>query len=221
MADAAHRAPPFQLLAPFGLRNLGQRDAAFDAERLRIAARLADQAVQAIDDGLGRRARPEVGHPAVGDARHPSLHDLALAAHPDRDRPLHGQGIDAGVGDAVLLARERHQLAGPQRAHHLDLLLDRRPRVVKSSPSASNSTGFQPKATPSLSRPPESTSTAAACLATSAVWRCGRMMMPVTSSTRRVAAARNPKSTNGSWKPWRCVYGPFHPPGRAGLAPST
>src|SRR5438067_2118840 len=64
----------------------------------------------------------------------------------------------------------------------------RRPRVRKSSPSASNSTGFQPTATPSRSRPPESTSTAAACLATSAVWRCGRIRMPVTSSSRRATA---------------------------------
>ncbi len=45
--------------------------------------------------------------------------------------------------------------------------------------------------------------------------------MPVTRPTRRVAAARKPKSTNGSWNGWRYVYGPFQPPGRCGLAPST
>ena len=47
---------------------------------------LADEAVEAIDGGLRRRAGAEVRHPAVGQARHALLHDLALAAHPDRDR---------------------------------------------------------------------------------------------------------------------------------------
>ena len=54
----------------------------------------------------------------------------------------------------------------------------RLPRVWKSSPSASYSSGFQPTPSPSRKRPPESMSTSAACLAASAVWRCGRMMMP-------------------------------------------
>src|SRR5437870_7289506 len=63
-------------------------------------------------------------YPPVGDARHPPLDDLALAAHPYRYRPLDGQGIDAGVGDAMVLSGERHELSRPQRAHHLDLLLD-------------------------------------------------------------------------------------------------
>ena len=75
----------------------------------------------------------------------------------------------------------------------------RLPRVWKSSPSASYSSGFQPTPSPSRSRPPESMSTSAACLAASAVWRCGRMMMPVVSSIVRVHAAMKPNSTNGSW----------------------
>ncbi len=79
----------------------------------------------------------------------------------------------------------------------------RAPRFVKRSPRASNSTAFQPTPTPRRSRPAESTSTAAACFATSAVCRWGRIRIPVTSSTRRVAAARKPNSTNGSWKEWR------------------
>src|SRR2546423_2241500 len=63
-------------------------------------------------------------HPAVGDARGAALDAVALAAHPDRDRPLHRQGIEARIGDAVVRAREGHELARPQRAHHGDLLLD-------------------------------------------------------------------------------------------------
>jgi len=56
-------------------------------------------------------------------------------------------------------------------------------------PSASNSTQFQPTPTPRRSRPPDRTSIAAACFATSAVWRCGRIRTPVESSSRVVRAA--------------------------------
>ena len=65
----------------------------------------------------------------------------------------------------------------------------RRPRVEKSSPSASYSTVFHPSPMPRRKRPSVSRSTSAACFATSAVWRCGRMMIPVTSSIG-VSAAR-------------------------------
>jgi len=59
----------------------------------------------------------------------------------------------------------------------------RRPRFEKSLLRASYSTAFQPSPTPRRNRPPVSMSTSAACLATSAVCRCGRMMIPVTSSS--------------------------------------
>ena len=64
------------------------------------------------------------------------------------------------------------------------------PRLPKSSPSASYSTAFQPTPMPRRNRPPLSRSTSAACFATNVVWRCGRMMTPVTSSSDRVTAAR-------------------------------
>jgi hypothetical protein len=66
----------------------------------------------------------------------------------------------------------------------------RRARLLKLNPSASYSTWFQPMPTPSRSRPPVSTSTSAACLATRAVWRWGRMMTLVTSSSRGTSPAR-------------------------------
>ena len=59
---------------------------------------------------------------------------------------------------------------------------ERRPRLWKSSPRASYSTSFQPIPIPNRRRPPVSTSTSAACLAMSAVWRWGVIRMPVTSS---------------------------------------
>jgi hypothetical protein len=43
---------------------------------------------------------------------------------------------------------------------------------------ASYSTGFHPMLIPRRSRPPLSTSTSAACVATKAVWRCGRLQDP-------------------------------------------
>ena len=68
--------------------------------------------------------RAEVGHPAIGQARG-ALHDhLALAPHPDGDAPPRRQRIDPGVGNAMPLAVDRHQLLGPERAHDRDLLLD-------------------------------------------------------------------------------------------------
>ena len=75
---------------------------------------------------------------------------------------------------------------------------ERLPRLLKLSPSASYSTAFQPVPTPKRSRPADSTSSEAACLATNAVWRCGRMMTAVTSSSVVVIEAMNANSTNGS-----------------------
>ena len=53
----------------------------------------------------------------------------------------------------------------------------RAPRFEKSSLSASYSIQFRPTPTPRRSRPPVSRSSSAACLATSTVWRCGRIRM--------------------------------------------
>ena len=97
----------------------------------------------------------------------------------------------------------------------------RRPRSRKFSPSASNSTSFQPTPMPSVMRPPLSTSTSAACLATSAVWRWGRIRMPVTNRMRSVTAARCPKSTKGSWNMSSIWYQPDQPGRTEVSAPST
>ena len=67
---------------------------------------------------------------------------------------------------------------------------ERSPRLPNSLSSPSYSTAFQPTPTPSRSRPPLRTSTSAACLATRAVCRCGRITTPVTSSSEVVSPAR-------------------------------
>jgi hypothetical protein len=63
-------------------------------------------------------------------------------------------------------------------------------QLITTVSSPSYSTAFRPIPTPSRRRPPLSTSTAAACLATSAVWRWGRMSTPVTNSSDDVSPAR-------------------------------
>ena len=65
--------------------------------------------------------------------------------------------------------------------------------MPKSSLSASYSTLFQPTPTPSLSRLPDRIATSAACLATSTVWRCGRITTAVTSSTSVRAGGEEPE----------------------------
>jgi hypothetical protein len=87
--------------------------------------------------------------------------------------------------------------------------------------SASYSTVFHPTPTPSRNRLPDRIATSAACLATSTVWRCGRMRIAVTSSTVVVHAARNPNSTIGSWNAVFESYGPSKPPGRLRSTPTT
>ena len=73
---------------------------------------------------------------------------------------------------------ERHGALGEEPAQELDLLGDCARRDRRSSlPSASYSTGFQPTPMPSRKRPSHKMSTSAACLATSAVCRCGRMII--------------------------------------------
>src|SRR3989441_11944036 len=126
----------------------------------------------------------KLGKPAVRDLGHPLEHGLGHAAHPHRDGALDGQRVDAGPVEVMVRAFEGHHRFGQSFRMTAICSLTRRPRVWKSSFRASYSTWFQPMPTPSRRRPPVRTSTAAACLATSAVWRWGRITMPVTSSRR-------------------------------------
>ncbi|SHY22755.1 Uncharacterised protein [Mycobacteroides abscessus subsp. abscessus] len=72
------------------------------------------------------------------------------------------------------------------------------PLSAKSTPNASYSTGFQPTPTPTVSRPPDSRSTCAACLATNTVCRCGNTNTLIINS-RAVTPARYAKAVSGSW----------------------
>jgi hypothetical protein len=67
----------------------------------------------------------------------------------------------------------------------------RSPLWSKGIPSAANSTLRLPIPTPKMSRPLESASIEASCLASTTGLRSGRMMMPVARRKRRVCAATN------------------------------
>ena len=64
-----------------------------------------------------------------------------------------------------------------------------RPRRAKSSPSASYSSRCQPTPTPRSTRPSDSWSRVATCLASSAAGRSGAMSTPVARRSRSVTAA--------------------------------
>ena len=151
-------------------------------------ARRPGQRAQPLDRGAALRLRGA----SAGTSRRPSRPIRCSTRVGGRRRSRSGSAAAPAAGSArppVHLVRTGPSnvtdVLGPQPAQQLDLLLDPRvPRLWNSSPSASYSTGFQPTPTPRRNRPPLSTSTSAACLATSAVCRCGRMMTPVTSSMR-------------------------------------
>src|SRR5439155_15830673 len=131
MRDAAHRAPFRDLLRPLLRRNLRQRHAPLDAERAGVAPGLLDVAVEPVHDGLRVRAGPEVRHPAIRETGGAAHDHLALAPHPDGDRALDRQWIDPGVGHAVPLSLEGHQLLRPQGPHDVDLFLDALPPILE------------------------------------------------------------------------------------------
>jgi hypothetical protein len=112
----------------------------------------------------------------VADPRCTPQGDLREAAEPDRNL-VRRQGEQARAIDPVEVAPE---VDDPRR----------RPRSSKGTPSDSYSTEFQPVPTPRRRRPPDRSASSAACFATSAVCRWGRISTPVDSWMRVVAAAR-------------------------------
>ena len=131
----------------------------------------------------------------------------APAAARDR-RPSPGGSAPSNVTDRSVHSRRSNSSCSSERL----------PRLPNSSPRASYSTAFQPSPTPSRSRPPLSRSTSAACLATSAVCRCGRMITPVTSSsvvvTRRQVAEHHQRLVERRVACRRARSSPDAPPGR-------
>ena len=74
----------------------------------------------------------------------------------------------------------------------------RRPRPANGTPSAANSSADQPIPTPSVSRPPDSTSSVAACLAVTTGLCSGSSSTPVASPILVVTAAAKLRPSSGS-----------------------
>ena len=66
------------------------------------------------------------------------------------------------------------------------------------TPTASNSSGSQPEPSPSVSRPPASTSSVAACLASTTGLRIGAAITAVPSRSVGEAAATKASQVSGS-----------------------
>ena len=74
----------------------------------------------------------------------------------------------------------------------------RAPRSAKGTPIASNSSSSQPTPMPSRTLPPVSWSSVATSLASTSGLRCGRIRMPVPSSTRSECAPSHVNQMSGS-----------------------
>ena len=107
----------------------GRGDAAFHADRARVSTGLADIAAEALERGASFVARRKVREPAIREPRDALHGDLFIRAHPERDRPLNRQRVQAGAVDAVPSARVVDDLRRPQKTKDFDLLLDA-PRAV-------------------------------------------------------------------------------------------
>ncbi len=104
----------------------------FDAEGGARPACVRKERIQSIE------RRPRLGglsesghHPAIRQARRTLQRGFGRGAEPDRDRPLDGQRIEAGVGDGVPLALECDQWLRPQQAQQRHLLLEALAASVK------------------------------------------------------------------------------------------
>ncbi len=78
----------------------------------------------------------------------------------------------------------------------------RAPRRAIGAPAASNSSGIQPMPSPRSCRPPDRTSTVAACLASTEGDTYGKFSTATPSRIRDVQAAAKPSATIGSSTLW-------------------
>ena len=162
-------------------------ETSFHAEAGRVAAGLGGR----FPDLCRPRRAADPG-PSAGTSRRPATRRGGRRAATGR-RPIPGSAVhrhrrQARPGDLVEGPAERHGLLGPQSAQQRNLLLQALAARAEVLAEGLVLDAVPPMPTPSRNFPPVSRSTSAACLATSAVCRCGRMMIPVTSSMEVTAA---------------------------------
>ena len=138
--------------------------------------------------------------PRISETHHAL--EVASVQRP-RDPQWHAAGLQRLRLAVDVLKRQRGgvELAGVSRhstRHAARVSVSSWPRCSKSIPSASYSSRCHPVPTPRSSRPRESTSSVAACFASSTAGRSGAIRMPVASRTRDVADAIAASTISGS-----------------------
>ena len=101
--------------------------------------------------------------------------------------------VNETVGPVKLVGADAQQARSTAIASSI-----RSPRLRYSTLQASNSSRSQPAPSPRVSRPPESTSSVATCLAATTGWRSGRTSTLVPSPIRVVTAAANDSVASAS-----------------------
>src|ERR1044071_2538611 len=115
--------PGLEFFPPSLLGVLSVGNSAFDADPARIAPGFARVGADFFDGGAAIFVGIHQREPAVAEFRQTAERALIGAAEPDRNRALHRQRIDAGVGDLVPAAFEADQFVAPEPAQYFDLLL--------------------------------------------------------------------------------------------------
>ena len=105
-----------------GVVAVHQGDAAFDADRGRVATVAAGQLPHLGDTFLTGAVGLELREPTVAHAGDAANHLGCATAEPDRDGLLDGAWVDTGVGDFVVTAFEVDYFLGPEHPQNLDLL---------------------------------------------------------------------------------------------------
>src|SRR5262245_2043229 len=164
---------------------------AYSCTRATIAPPCASGVRFGLQPSASRPMRRSAGSGGTAWSRLPTPNQMGI-----------GRWIGMGLSPAWLIRWNSPRNSTTGRVHRARSTATcsaaRRPRLSKVSLSASYSTAFQPTPIPRRRRPPLSTSICAACLATSAVCRCGRIRMPVASVMRLVMAARYAMSVSAS-----------------------
>src|SRR2546430_2031897 len=88
------------------------------------AARLAQIRTERREALATRIIGLQMREPAVRDPRDAPHGRVGVAAHPDRDRTLHRQRVEAGAVDAVPASGVVDDLLREEEPQHFDLLLD-------------------------------------------------------------------------------------------------
>ena len=119
----AESAPRLHLRSPIVRGAAADACTALNADFGGVSAGLTRVVVETLQGLAAAGVGAELGKPAVGSTSNAPYDRLSAAAHPQGNRPLDGQGVDARGGDRVPPTPEGDHVLGPQGAHQRHLLL--------------------------------------------------------------------------------------------------